>query len=101
MIGILKALGARTSTIRHTFLWFSVFILGRGLLIGNVVGIGFVLLQQHTGLISLDPANYYVSTAPMELNWPLVVRNLAYQRGGTGGSQLSDCPYQSLQIHAL
>ena len=73
MIGILKALGARTSTIRHTFLWFSVFILGRGLLIGNVVGIGFVLLQQHTGLISLDPANYYVSTAPMELNWPLVV----------------------------
>ncbi len=73
MIGILKALGARTSTIRHTFLWFSVFILGRGLLIGNVVGIGFILLQQHTGLISLDPANYYVSTAPMELNWPLVV----------------------------
>lgn len=73
MIGILKALGARTSTIRHTFLWFSVFILGRGLLVGNVVGIGFILLQQHTGLISLDPANYYVSTAPMELNWPLVV----------------------------
>jgi len=72
MIGILKALGARNKTIRHTFLWFSVFIIGQGLLWGNIVGIGIVLLQQNTGIITLDPQTYYVSEAPMELNLLLV-----------------------------
>ena len=73
MIGILKALGARNKTVRHTFLWFSVFIISQGLLFGNIVGIGLVLLQQYTGIITLDPQTYYVSEAPMELNIPLIV----------------------------
>ena len=73
MIGILKALGARNKTVRHTFLWFSVFIIGQGMLWGNVIGIGLVLLQQCTGIISLDPQTYYVSEAPMELHLPLVL----------------------------
>ena len=73
MIGILKALGARNKTIRHTFLWFSVFIIGQGLVWGNVIGIGIILLQQQTGLITLDAQTYYVSEAPMELNLPLIV----------------------------
>ena len=73
MIGILKALGARNKTIRHTFLWFSVFIIGQGLFWGNIVGIGIVVLQQYTGIITLDPQTYYVSEAPMELNLPLVM----------------------------
>ena len=78
MIGILKALGARNKTVRHTFLWFSVFIMSQGLLFGNIVGIGLVLLQQYTGIITLDPQTYYVSEAPMELNIPLIVMiNLA------------------------
>ena len=68
MIGILKALGARDSMIRKTFLWFSVFIISRGLLWGNIIGIGLVLLQQTTGIVTLDPQTYYVSEAPMELN---------------------------------
>jgi lipoprotein-releasing system permease protein len=72
MIGILKALGTRNNTIRHTFLWFSVFIIGQGMLWGNILGIGIVLLQQHTGFVSLDPQVYYVSEAPMELNLPLI-----------------------------
>ena len=71
MIGILKALGSRNATIRHTFLWFATFIIVRGLLLGDLIGIGFVLLQQYTGLIRLDPASYYVDTAPMELNLPI------------------------------
>ncbi len=73
MIGTLKALGARNSTVRHTFLWFAAFIIGRGLLFGNIIGIGIVLLQEHTGVVSLDPTSYYVSTAPMELNVPFIV----------------------------
>ena len=71
MIGILKALGARNSLVRHTFLWFAVFIVGKGMVWGNVLGIGICLLQKHTGFISLDPATYYVSEAPVEINLPL------------------------------
>ena len=75
MIGTMKALGAKNSTIRHTFLWFAVFIIGKGMLIGNVLGIGLSLLQQFTGLVKLDPSSYYVSTVPIELNplWILLL----------------------------
>ena len=73
MIGILKALGMRNKTVRHTFLWFAVFIIGRGMLWGNIIGIGIVLLQHFTGIVKLDPATYYVSTAPVELNIPLII----------------------------
>jgi len=73
MIGILKALGMRNKTVRHTFLWFATFIIGQGLLLGDIIGIGLVVLQQQTGFIHLDPASYYVDTAPMELNIPVVV----------------------------
>ena len=73
MIGVLKALGARNAAIRRTFLWFSVFIIGRGLLWGNIIGIGIVLLQRATGIVSLDPQTYYVSEVPMELNLLLIL----------------------------
>ena len=73
MIGILKALGARNKTIRHTFLWFSAFIIGQGLLLGDIIGIGIVFLQQQFGFVTLDPASYYVKEAPMELNVPIIV----------------------------
>ena len=73
MIGVLKALGAKNRTIRHTFLWFSAFIIGRGMLIGNIIGIGLCVLQKYTGFVHLDPSTYYVSTVPVELNIPLIV----------------------------
>ena len=73
MIGVLKALGSRNKTIRHTFLWFSAFIISRGLLIGDVLGIGVVLLQKYTGIVTLDPQTYYVNEAPMELNMPIII----------------------------
>ena len=73
MIGVLKALGTRNKTIRHTFLWFAVFIIGRGMLWGNIVGIGIVVIQQLTGIIKLDAQTYYVSEAPMELSIPAIL----------------------------
>ena len=73
MIGVLKALGARNRMVRHTFLWFAAFIIGRGILFGDIIGVGLVLLQQQTGVVRLDPASYYVDTAPVELNIPIVV----------------------------
>ena len=68
MTGLLKALGAGNATVRHTFMWFSAFIISRGLLWGNIVGLGLVALQYVTGLVKLDPATYYVSTVPVEVN---------------------------------
>lgn len=68
MIGVLKALGARNKSIRHTFLWFAAFTISQGLVLGDIVGIGLVLLQQYTGIVTLDPQTYYVSKAPVELN---------------------------------
>ena len=73
MIGVLKAVGARNGLIRRTFLWFAVFIIGRGLLWGNILGIGIVFLQKTTGLVRLDPQTYYVSEAPMEFTPLLIV----------------------------
>ena len=68
MIGILKAFGARNKTIRHTFMWFAVFIIGKGMLIGNVLSLGLLALQQAFGIIKLDAQTYYVSTVPVEIN---------------------------------
>lgn len=73
MIGVLKALGARNGIIRHTFLWFAFFIISRGLLIGNVVSLGLVLVQKVFGLIKLDPSIYYVNVVPIEINVPLLI----------------------------
>lgn len=72
MIGVMKALGARNRTIRHTFLWFAVFIIGKGMLWGNVIGIGLTALQYFTGIVSLDPTTYYVNTVPVEFDMPLI-----------------------------
>lgn len=73
MIGVLKALGARNKTIRHIFLWFATFIIGRGLIIGNAIGLGILALQRYTGFVKLDPQTYYVSTVPVEFNWLLII----------------------------
>ena len=72
MIGILKALGAGNGSIISTFMYYGIMITGRGMLWGNVLGIGLVLQQQYTGIITLDAQTYYVSEAPMELN-PLLI----------------------------
>ncbi len=75
MIGVMKALGARNKTIRHTFLWFAVFIIGKGLLIGNILALTLCLIQKCTGIVKLDPTNYYVSEVPLEINplWILLL----------------------------
>lgn len=73
MIGVLKALGARNSVIRHTFLWFAFFIIGRALVFGNIFGVGFALMQKWTGVVKLNPATYYVSTVPVEIDVPVIV----------------------------
>lgn len=68
MIGILKALGANNFTIRKTFLWFSVFLIGKGMLWGNAIGLAFCILQSQFGILKLDPETYYVDTVPVSFN---------------------------------
>ena len=77
MIGILKALGADNLAIRKVFLSFSVFLIGRGMFWGNVIGLGFVAIQSAFHPFKLDPATYYVDRVPVEFNlWWWVLLNV-------------------------
>ncbi|SDD49520.1 lipoprotein-releasing system permease protein [Algoriphagus faecimaris] len=71
MIGLLKALGAKNAQIRRIFFWNGMRILGRGLLIGNAIGLGFGFLQYYFRLIPLDTQSYYMSYVPIDWNWPV------------------------------
>ena len=72
-IGLLKALGARNSTIRKTFRWLALGIVVKGMIWGNIIGIGICLLQEKFGIVKLDPTAYYVSEAPVEMNWIIIL----------------------------
>ncbi len=77
MIGTLKALGASNWEIRKIFLYYAAYIIGWGLLWGNVLGIGLALVQQYFGVVRLPEDLYYVPVAPIELQWlPIVLLNL-------------------------
>lgn len=73
MIGILKTLGARRASIRKTFLYVSTFIVLKGMLWGNIIGITLLLIQKNTGFIKLDPNTYYVSEVPIDFNVPFII----------------------------
>ena len=75
-IGILKAIGAKNVSIRRIFIYYACLIIGKGMLIGNVVGIGLCLLQQYTGLVSIDPEMYYMDRVPIEFTWLLIPMNI-------------------------
>ena len=65
MIGVLKALGAANWTVRKIFLYNAFYLIGKGLLYGNVIGLGLLYVQKYTGVIKLDPTSYYVKEAPV------------------------------------
>ena len=73
MIGVLKALGADNASIRQIFLSFSVFLIGRGMCWGNVIGLSCCLIQYFFEPIKLDPATYYVNAVPVELHLGWIV----------------------------
>ena len=67
-IGMLKTLGATNGQIRAIFINYTLLIMIPGLIMGNVIGLGFLVLQKIFGFIKLNPENYYVSTVPVDLN---------------------------------
>lgn len=72
MIGILKALGGNNAFIRKIFLYNAFYLIIRGLFWGNLIGIGLILIQQYTGVVTLNPENYYVNEAPVLINWWII-----------------------------
>lgn len=69
MIGILKSLGADNWSVRKIFLYNASYLIFKGLLWGNIIGIGLLLIQKYFGIIQLNPENYYVNQAPVYINW--------------------------------
>lgn len=68
-IGLLRALGASKRCVSNTFVFVALRLVGLGMLIGNVLGIGVILLQRATHFLPLDPQMYYLAYVPFELNW--------------------------------
>lgn len=73
MIGILKALGYPNTGIRQVFLYGSVYLIGIGLLIGNVIAVSLYIFQTQTHFFKLDPYTYYIDYVPMSIAWYQVV----------------------------
>jgi len=77
MIGILKAMGARNWSIRKVFLYFSVMLILKALVLGNILGVGICLIQQYTHVLKLDATSYYLEYIPINLTiFHLVLLNL-------------------------
>jgi lipoprotein-releasing system permease protein len=76
MIGLLKSLGMQNVSLQKIFIYQSGFIAGKGLLWGNVIGVGLCLLQQRFGVVSLNPETYYLSQVPVGLQlWHVLALN--------------------------
>ncbi len=67
-IGMLKTLGATNGQIRMIFINYTLMIMIPGLVIGNIIGLGFIFIQKYFGVITLNPENYYLSVVPVEIN---------------------------------
>lgn len=68
-IGMLKTLGASNGQIRAIFINYTLMIMIPGLIIGNLIGLGFLLLQKYFSIIKLNPENYYLSVVPVDFNF--------------------------------
>jgi len=73
MIGMLKALGSTERTIRSVFVYQGINLILRGLLLGNIIGLGLCFLQDRFKLIPLNPHDYYMSYVPIAWDWPMIV----------------------------
>ena len=73
MIGILKSVGATNWSVRKIFLYHSFFLIGKGMLWGNVIGLSLCAIQYFTGAVPLDPEAYYVATVPITFNWLYII----------------------------
>lgn len=72
-IGILKTLGADNWQVQKIFINYAIFIMLPGMLIGNIIAIGLLLMQKYFGIIQLPPENYFIEKAPVYLSWDMIL----------------------------
>ncbi|MBD5315178.1 MAG: ABC transporter permease [Bacteroides sp.] len=72
-IGLLKAMGADNSLVRAIFIVMAERLVVRGLVIGNIIGLGLLFVQHKWHLLPLDPEAYYLAFVPVEINWWYIV----------------------------
>ena len=72
-IAVMKSMGASNSQVRRIFLWFSALLVGRGIILGDILGIGLAIVQQQFGVVHLDPATYYIDAVPIQFSWPMII----------------------------
>ena len=73
MIGMLKALGAANGFIRSVFIYNGVNLILKGLLLGNLLGLGLCFIQYKFKLIELNPRDYYMSFVPISWHWEIIL----------------------------
>jgi len=73
MIGMLKALGSNDWSVRKIFLYNGAYLIIKGLFWGNLIGLGLLFLQKYGKLMKLNPETYYVTEAPVNINWEYVL----------------------------
>ncbi|GHM98990.1 permease [Cytophagales bacterium WSM2-2] len=73
MVGLLKAIGAKNRLIRSVFIFNGMNLIARGLLYGNIIGLGICFLQDQFHWIKLNPHDYYMSYVPIQWNWGTVI----------------------------
>lgn len=72
-IAVMKSMGASNGQVRRIFLYFAAMLVGRGIILGDILGIGLAVAQQQFGLVHLEPATYYVDAVPIEFSWPIII----------------------------
>lgn len=73
LIGTLKALGADNRFVRRIFLTQAALLIGKGVLWGNIIGLGLAALQYFGHLVPLEAATYYVNTVPIAFPWGWII----------------------------
>ena len=68
-IGVMKAMGATNGQLRRLFLWLASMIVVRGMVVGDVLALVLLTVQKYTGIIRLDPENYYLEHVPVYFHW--------------------------------
>jgi lipoprotein-releasing system permease protein len=77
MIGLLKSVGANDSSLMAIFLYYGLFVVVVGILLGNIIGVSLCLLQQQFHFIKLPMDSYYLSFAPISLSfWNILFINI-------------------------
>lgn len=79
LIGLLKAMGANNTSVRKIFIYNALYIISKGLIIGNVIAISLGIIQEKFGILKLDQASYYLKTVPVNLN----IAHILLINGGT------------------